>query len=280
MTIKELHQTLKSTLVEIISEFEMNDHLRLIFEEVFDYTKADIVLNGEKVLTLPELEKVEKIVERLSVGEPIQYILGYCYFYGRKFITDSRALIPRPETEELVSIVLEKEKSQALSILDIGSGSGCIPISLKLEGGYNKVDGIEVSAEAIEQSIQNARALGAKLDFVKMDILKEQPSLKYDIIVSNPPYVKKEELNILDKNVIEYEPVIALAPEDDDPLIFYKRILAINENILEKGGRLYFEIHEDLGNEVLELFKPYNYSQVELKEDMFGKDRFVLATKD
>lgn len=280
MTIKEIHHTLKNSLLEIVSDFEVNDHLSLIFEDVFAYSKADVILNGEQILTLSELEKLEVIVSRLSTGEPIQYILGYCYFYGRKFITDSRALIPRPETEELVSIILSKERSKDITILDIGSGSGCIPISLKLDGGYAKVDGLEVSIEAIEQSRQNARELSAKVDFTQMDILNQAPLVQYDVIVSNPPYVKKEELNSLETNVVEYEPLIALAPEEDDPLIFYKRILKLNEEILKSGGRLYFEIHEELGQEVLQLFDQYSYSNVVLLEDMFGKDRFVIAVKN
>lgn len=280
MTIKELHQTLQDSLIEITSEFEVNAHLRLIFEAVFAFTKADIILNGQRAITLDELEQVERISKRLAKGEPIQYILGYSFFYGRKFLTDERALIPRPETEELVSYILQREKSAAISILDIGSGSGCIPISLKLEGNYAEVEGVEVSEEALNQSIENATALNADVIFTALDILKQMPNRCYDVIVSNPPYVKKEELDLLDQHVVEYEPIIALTPEDDDPLIFYKRILEINEEILKAGGRLYLEIHEDLGREVVELFRPYAYSQIELIEDMFGKDRFVFAIKD
>ncbi len=279
MTVKEVHQLLKESLNEVLSEYEIKEHIRLIMDAVFGYSSADVILNGEQELTLNQLKQIEKIIKELSSSKPLQYILGYTYFYGREFFVDERALIPRPETEELTQIILEREKEKSISVLDIGTGSACIPISLKLEGRYHEVEGLEVSKPALELAKENANKLEADVHLFQMDILSQVPDKFYDVVVSNPPYVKREELNDLDSNVVEFEPVIALAPQSDDPLLFYKRMLEINDQILKKGGRLYWEIHEDLGPEVLNLLSPDRFSNIELKEDMFGRDRFVFAVK-
>ena len=163
------------------------------------------------------------------------------------------------------------------TILDIGSGSGCIPITLDLEGDFDVVDALEISEIANVTARKNAKNLNSSVTFSNLDILTDYPNRKYDIIVSNPPYVKEDELESLDKNVVEYEPLIALAPKGD-PLTFYKRMIELAPMILNKGGKYYWEIHEDLGKEVLDLLDRKEFSAVELRQDLYGRDRLVKAT--
>jgi release factor glutamine methyltransferase len=216
--------------------------------------------------------------ERLKTGEPIQYILGHGPFYGREFSVSPATLIPRNETEELVHLILKENPAAGLTILDIGTGTGCIPITLKLEMKAARVFGLDVSEEALEVAIENGKILHAQVDFINCDILKETPILPpLDILVSNPPYVAWSEKSQMLPNVLEFEPHLALFVPDDDPLLFYRVIGNKGKLLLKPAGKLYFEINEQFGEEVVALLEGLNYAKVRLVRDINGKNRIVAA---
>lgn len=232
---------------------------------------------NEEIDGMKSLQLISAMAQ-LKKNKPIDYIINQSVFFGRDFYVDSSVLIPRSETEELVQWILETEKMEGKTIVDIGSGSGCIPITLYLEGKFKMVDALEISIKANVTARRNAKTLHANVLFEDFDVLSEVPKMKYDIVVSNPPYVKEEELKGLDKNVIEYEPVIALTPIGaNDPLLFYKRMIDIAPQMIVPKGIMYWEIHEDLGKECVELLEKGGFEQVELKEDIYGRDRMIRA---
>lgn len=277
MKLGELKKKLKQELETQFTERETQQLLNLLFEKFLDLSRVQQTVNAEEVISQVHIKSIKQAVEQLKQHVPIDYIINETSFYGREFYVDKRVLIPRSETEELVLWILEREQTEGLSILDIGSGSGCIPITLSLEGDFKQVDACEISAEANEVAEINAKMLNASVNFSLLDILTQTPKKQYDIVVSNPPYVKQEELKGLDKNVVEHEPLIALAP-DGDPLTFYKRMITIAPEMLKVGGSLYWEIHEDLGNEVVALLKSSKlFNSIELKQDLYDRDRLVRA---
>ncbi len=226
------------------------------------------------------------IIERLNTNEPIQYILGETEFYGRRFLVNASVLIPRPETEELVKYIVEKQKKQfpvtnnQLSILDIGTGSGCIAISLAKELPNFKVTAYDISEKALETAKRNAELNKADVTFEKVDILNNQFSIlnsKFSIILSNPPYVTKQEIDRMQKNVLDFEPHLALFVEDSEPLIFYEAIANFAFNNLTENGLVAVEINEALGEETAEVFRRKGFSEVEIIKDIHQKDRFVSA---
>jgi len=247
-----------------------------IVEHFSGYSKTDIITD-KSFTSDPQFEnKIEAIMERLLKNEPIQYILGKAYFYDRVFEVNASTLIPRQETEELVHLVLNDIKSQpCLSILDIGTGSGCIPITLKLECDSHKIEGVDISKQAIETAIHNANQLNAKVKFKRLDILEEKLTEKYDVIISNPPYVLDSEKRLMKENVLNFEPHDALFVQDDTPLLFYKRITELASKNLTPNGKLYFEINEQFGKKMVELLQSYSFKEIVLHQDLNGKDRFV-----
>jgi len=211
-------------------------------------------------------------------NKPVQYVTGIADFYNRRFRAGQGVLIPRPETEELVALILKERKSAKPRILDIGVGSGCIAITLALEM-ESDVFGTDVSEAALELANSNAIQLGARVTFLKHDILAEPLTLdSLDILVSNPPYIPNSDKPLMHNNVLEYEPETALFVSDDDPLIFYQRIAEEGRTALREGGRLYFEIHENYGPQVKGLVESMGYTEVEVHLDMQGKDRVLSAT--
>lgn len=276
MNIADYTTFLKEELQEQFSERELQNHIALLYEHFLNLNRSQTILSQQRDLSAEELKQLNEALIKIKAHQPIDYILGESLFYGRSFFVDERVLIPRPETEELVLWVLEEEKEKGLSILDIGSGSGCIPITLSLEGSFEKVVACDVSEEANEVARLNAQQLHADIEIHCIDILKELPGESFDVVVSNPPYVKEEELEYLDKNVVEYEPRIALAPEGD-PLTFYKRMIACAPSLLKKKGRFYWEIHEELGKEVVQLLDRAGFLEIELRRDLFDRDRLVKA---
>lgn len=226
------------------------------------------------------------ITERLNNNEPIQYILGETEFYGRRFLVNDSVLIPRPETEELVKYVVDKQKNQfpisshQLSILDIGTGSGCIAISLAKELPNFKVTAYDISEKALETAKRNAELNKADVTFEKVDILSSQFLIlnsQFSIILSNPPYVTKQEIDRMQKNVLDFEPHLALFVEDSEPLIFYEAIANFAFNNLTDNGLVAVEINEALGEETAEVFRRKGFSEVEIIKDIHQKDRFVSA---
>lgn len=216
--------------------------------------------------------------ERLKTGEPIQQILGKAPFYGREFQVSRDTLIPRNETEELVHLIIKENPQSGLKILDIGTGTGCIPITLFLEMNEAEVYGLDVSASALAIAQKNAEVLKAKVRWIQLDILKEElPIQDLDILVSNPPYIPEQGKAKMHSNVLDFEPALALFVPDEDPLLFYRRIADLGKKALKPKGKLYFEIHEDFGNEVSDLLLQKGYREVKVIQDLNGKDRMVFG---
>jgi len=214
--------------------------------------------------------------ERLKSGEPIQYILGKGPFYGREFLVGPATLIPRNETEELVHLIIKENRQPGLKLLDIGTGTGCIPVTLGLEMNNPEVFAVDISEEALKIAHQNSDALGAKVMFMKCDILSENPSVpQLDILVSNPPYIPEIQKQEMHRNVLEFEPALALFVPDDDPLLFYRTIAKKGKQLLKPDGKLYFEINEEFGKEVASLLSQLGYFQIQIIKDLNGKNRIV-----
>ncbi len=216
----------------------------------------------------------------LRASMPLQHVVGFGEFYGRRFRTGPEALIPRPETEELVNWVIEEIRelgNQEISVLDIGTGTGCIPITLALELEKAKVAGVDISEQALHLAKQNAQQLKADVEFFLLDILTEDIEGAYDVIISNPPYIPESDKEQMHSNVLEHEPELALFVPNDDPLLFYSTIAQKALKVLKAKGLLYFEIHESFGNQVVELLQLMGYSNVTLKQDLQGKDRMIRA---
>ncbi|MDE0559149.1 peptide chain release factor N(5)-glutamine methyltransferase [Algoriphagus sp. NF] len=214
--------------------------------------------------------------ERLKKGEPIQQILGKAPFYGREFQVSRDTLIPRNETEELVHLIIKENPQSGLKILDIGTGTGCIPITLFLEMNEAEVYGLDVSESALAIAHKNAEELKAKVHWIHLDILEEElPIGDLDILVSNPPYIPEKGKEKMHRNVLDFEPELALFVPDENPLLFYRRIAILGKKALKPKGKLYFEIHEDYGKDVQNLLFDLGYSEVEIIPDLNGKDRMV-----
>ncbi len=238
------------------------------------YQGKDIVLSSKKE------QELEDILQRLSRFEPLQYIEGRTLFLGREFWVAPGVLIPRPETEELVELMLKEIPADA-RILDVGTGSGCIAISLAKELPDTLVTAWDVSPEALSVARVNARKLQANVRFVECDVLACQVDEVglYDVIVSNPPYVTEAEKADMEPNVLQWEPSLALFVPDDDPLRFYRRIAVLGRDMLADGGRLYFEINRAYGREMVEMLRTMGYVGVRVEKDLSQNDRFVIAEK-
>ena len=264
--------------------------VRMLLEELAGLSLADIYAGGIDRLDDAQRQQIERAMARLEEGEPIQYVLGRASFCGRSFAVAPGVLIPRPETEELCRLIMNTHPSESLNILDIGTGSGCIAITLALEMPDAEVEAVDLSPEALAIAEANAARLGAKVSFHQCDILSEDspplgrgrgwvaPSTpKYDIIVSNPPYICERERADMERNVLDYEPHTALFVPDDDPLLFYRTIGQKALTMLAPGGILCFEINPLYCDQLIELLRSQGYCEVEAVSDSFGKRRFVTA---
>lgn len=244
-----------------------------LFEENLGLKKSDLA-SEIQIESIPD--SLSEAFRQLLLNRPIQYILGKAPFYGREFIVDPSVLIPRNETEELVHWILQENKSPNPRILDVGTGSGCIPITLDLELKNANVYGMDISTDALEVAKKNNRLLGAKVQFILKDILSEPIGLSdLDIVVSNPPYVLASEKDQMHPNVLDHEPHLALFVEDEDPLLFYRIIAQKAKQALRTGGSLYFETNETKAEEVCQLLQGLGYAEVEKKSDINGKERMV-----
>ena len=245
-------------------------------------SRVDLALKPEFAIEEIEIQKWKNIIAELQLQKPIQYILGETEFFGLPFEVNSAVLIPRPETEELVDWILKNNSnsSNQLRILDIGTGSGCIPITLAKNLKNAKVSAIDVSTEALKIAEMNAEKNAVEVKFIEMDILKaEKLSETYDIIVSNPPYVRELEKQEMQKNVLDYEPHIALFVEDEDALLFYLKITQLASESLSEGGQLYFEINQYLGQRMVDLLNDYKFRDIELRKDIYENDRMIYGRK-
>ncbi|WP_424963043.1 peptide chain release factor N(5)-glutamine methyltransferase [Ekhidna sp.] len=272
--VKQIWQETAKQLEKVYDRREAENISYLLLEDAFSISKTAILFDEKVEIASDQLESY---IERLLQHEPVQYVTGIADFYGRKFHVAPGSLIPRPETEELVELIINENKIENPRILDVGVGSGCIATTLALEF-KTLVFGTDVSAEAIAIAERNSKHLGAKTQFYLSDILKEDlPESDLDILVSNPPYIPRKEQGLMSKNVTDYEPEQALFVTNDDPLIFYKRISELGLESLRKGGRIYFEIHENYGGEVKGFLQNIGYSDVTIHKDMQGKERMVRA---
>lgn len=248
-----------------------------LLEHHLGWRRTQILEDADKDSFPP---KLFEDFERLKTGEPIQYIMGKGPFYGRAFFVTPATLIPRNETEELVHLIIKENPQAGLKILDIGTGTGCIPISLALEMNNPEMFAVDISEEALQIAEKNAVEFIAKVTFTKCDILTKTPEVpELDILVSNPPYIPEQEKPEMHKNVLDFEPELALFVSNDDPLIFYRMIAEKGQQLLKSGGKLYFEINEKYGKEVAELLEEMGYSDIKVLKDLNGKERMVVARR-
>ncbi|MFV8364893.1 peptide chain release factor N(5)-glutamine methyltransferase [Flavobacterium sp. XS1P27] len=283
--IKEYRTQFIQELTPIYDAGEAESFFYLILEEKHQLKRIDLALHPDLVFSEEEIVVWNSILEQLKLEIPVQYLLGKTSFYGLDFEVNENVLIPRPETEELVEWILESQKSNPetsgeslkdFKILDIGTGSGCIAISLAKNLPNATVFAIDVSEKALATAKTNAENNSVKVSFINQNILKTQDlGQQFDIIVSNPPYVRNLEKEEIKKNVLDNEPHLALFVEDDDALIFYKKIAELAQKNLSENGQLYFEINQYLGKEMVDLLEKMNFKNIELRKDIYGNDRML-----
>ena len=254
-----------------------------VAEELFDLDKTSIMADHPiEPITEEELNNLKEVTDRMNKNEPIQYIFGETEFYGLPFFVSPSVLIPRQETEELVNHILENHEGEKKTVLDIGTGSGCIAISLAKKNPNFDVFALDVSMDALAVTQDNIAENEVKIQLVQEDILNptdidELPD--FDIIVSNPPYITEDEKSLMHENVLEHEPALALFVDNSTPLIFYKAIAEFGQKKLKKGGNLYTEINEQFGEETKTLFESLEYTDVIIHKDLNGKDRYISCLK-
>lgn len=271
---------IRTNLFKQFTSGEIRVFTTLILEEVCNMSISDIVACKFNDLSDIEKKNIISIVKRLQNYEPIQYILEKSFFYGLDFYVTSSVLIPRPETEELVEWILQDYQNDSPHILDIGTGSGCIAVMLAKKIKRASVEAWDVSVDALEVANRNAKMHNVSIQFSEVDVLKPIVLNQiYDVIVSNPPYIKESEKECMDLNVIGFEPHQALFVDNNEALIFYIRIADIANKHLTSGGKLYFEINQSKGDEVVDLLKDSGFINVELREDISGNSRMVRAMK-
>ena len=280
MKIKEYRTQFIQELTPIYDAGEAESFFYLILEEKNQLKRIDLALRPELDFSEEEMVVWNSILEQLKKEIPIQYLLGKTSFYGLDFEVNESVLIPRPETEELVDWIIEsqksKVKSQKIHILDIGTGSGCIAISLAKNITNSQVYAIDVSEKALATANKNAELNNVKVKFINQNILEtEDLRQQFDIIVSNPPYVRNLEKEEIKKNVLDNEPHLALFVEDNDALIFYRKIAELAQKNLSEQGQLFFEINQYLGKEMIDLLEKMNFKNIELRKDIYGNDRMI-----
>ena len=282
MTIFQAYNDFKKALEKIYEPREAETITQWIFENVTGLKRWEIKDSTEDT-SEEHYQILQRYLAQLLLHTPVQYVLHEAWFYKRKFYVNNQVLIPRPETEELVEWIINDLKNQKIEtlfqILDIGSGSGCIPISLKKELPNAQVSGLEVSETALEVLKKNATDLGAEIQLIQMNFLieVEWESLPlYDCIVSNPPYIPIAEKEILDKNVTDFEPGLALFVQDKRPFIFYEKIAVFAQSHLKPSGKIYVEVHEEYAKAIKNIFKASGFKS-SIKKDIYGKERMVSA---
>jgi release factor glutamine methyltransferase len=280
MSLQDTKQAIKHQLGNLYDAIEMNSMVNIIIEEVTGWDALHQNIHKNDALEPSQIEQLDHYVKQLLTGKPLQYIIQKAWFLGKAYFVNEAVLIPRPETEELVEWIIEYAQiiNKPLSILDIGTGSGCIPISLKLAIPNAHITAIDISKEALAIAEQNAASYHTEIEWIAQDILQtKQLKDRYDIMVSNPPYIPLREKLAMQKQVADHEPEIALFVPDQFPLIFYSKIAHIGKSALKPNGQLFFEIHYDQGEAIIALLNEMGY-HAELRQDIFGKDRMVRAS--
>ena len=280
--MRELVREIAAALSGIYPGGEARTVVREVVCHVTGHTLTSLLVSEGEEITAREEEEVRYLVARLAEHEPLQYVIGRAWFCGRRFAVREGVLIPRPETEELVVWIVERESARSgPRMLDIGTGSGCIAVSLALTVAGAEVDATDISPAALAVAEGNARSLGAAVNFMQSDILTaevpERPM--YDVVVSNPPYVMERERGEMERNVLDYEPDTALFVPDEDPLLFYRAVAAYARGALAVGGALYFEMNGMLGEETARMVSSMGFADVEIRCDMEGKQRMLRAVR-
>ncbi len=279
MILKQSKKQFNKALKGFYPQTETDSFFYLLIEKYLDFKRIDIVLKSDYKIPKKTISLIEQATIRLQQYEPIQYILGEATFYGFPFLVNRHVLIPRPETEELLEWIIDvADSSVPLQVLDIGTGTGCIPISLAKLLPNAHFYGIDICENALLTAKKNAALNDVNVQFILQDILTTSELNQYfDIIVSNPPYVREIEKKEINDNVLKNEPHLALFVEDSNPLIFYSKIADLAKKHLNKNGVLFFEINQYLGKETLSLLSNKGFHQIELKKDLFGNDRMIKA---
>lgn len=279
--MNSLTSRIRQTLQEFYSPEEAKALTMMICCDMLGLKALDIYAGKDIILSASMQCELENIISRLQKHEPIQYIRGFAEFYGHSFRVAPGVLIPRPETVELVDLIVKENAAASPAVLDIGTGSGCIAISLAKALPDARVTAWDLSEEALTIARYNSEQLKAKVRFEKQDVLLGQidSEARYDVIVSNPPYVLEGEKLSMEANVLEWEPELALFVPDDDPLLFYRRIADLGRELLFPDGKIYFEINQAYGDEVEELLHGMHYKNIEVIRDFFGNSRMVKAKK-
>jgi len=270
--------SIRKELAGIYAKGEIESLIFLIFEKLKGYSRTQLLLANEEQLDENDRKEVHEIIGRLKNHEPIQYILGLTEFYSLPFYTVPGVLIPRPETEELVQWIIQENKHSKPTILDMGTGTGCIAISLRKNIPQSTALACDISPVCITTALRNSLLNNSEVSVFEYDILKETPDIQFpelDIIVSNPPYIRETEKSLMEKNVLDHEPELALFVADERPLIFYERIADFSRFHLKNQGQLYFEINEAFGPECCEMLQKKGFSEIVLKKDINGKDRMI-----
>lgn len=265
-------------LADLFSNSECKSMWSSVLSTYFGWTPSDILLKRDERFSESDLLRIRSVVKRLQANEPFQYIMGEVYFADLNLKIDQRALIPRPETEELIALILQLDLPFG-SILDLCTGSGCIALALQHKFPKAKVVGVDLSIEAIALARENALQTKLDVEFVSEDVLQWQPVQTFDLLVSNPPYIPEQEAQLMAANVLDFEPHMALFVPDHDPLLFYKRIVAIAQVSLQSKGYLALEIHEDLAAQTLGLLQTDAFKNQSIYRDLQGKERMILAQK-
>lgn len=297
MQVQEAFIKLRQELAALYDERESEQIAQWVIENITCYSRSARILHKTDLLTTAQESLFTKYLIELLQWRPVQYVLGEAWFAGMKFFVDERVLVPRPETEELVDLIVASLQSAAGSqqparrriseggpfkILDIGTGSGCIPIAIKKKQPVWDVWAVDVSEDALTVAALNAKNLGSEIQFARVDILdkKSRADLPvFDMIVSNPPYIPSKDKTEMSENVLLHEPHLALFVANDDPLIFYREIIHFALNHLQTGGLIFFEIHEQLAGSIESLLASADYHQILTKKDMQDKDRMISAVK-
>ena len=287
MLLKQYKTHFFDALKNIQDEREIESFFFILTEYLHNLKRVDVALNPDFELSEEAVEKWNAILAELQQEKPIQYITEEAWFYGLRFEVNENTLIPRPETEELVEWIIESQKSkvqsQKLEILDIGTGSGCIPVSLKVNLPQANVSAIDISEKALEVAKRNAAINKVEINFIQANILEVEDLFQfpspYNIIVSNPPYVRVLEKQEIKKNVLDYEPHLALFVEDNDALLFYRKIAQLALKNLAPNGLLFFEINQYLGKETVALLENLGFKNIELRKDIYGNDRMISCVK-